>query len=129
MKTTFKPAQNLSRAAKKMFRKYAPHLESDQRLRPDNIVMFEALCEELALYFSLEVDEGEQMIDGQNGSKVINPILRERRNVLNTILTIGKEFGMTPKGLHALGMFQTDPDKPQDAIAALMSKKPKLKAV
>lgn len=128
-KIALRPSTKLSKGAKKIFRELAKVLIPDSRLRADNKIIFEALCSELDLYFTIDVPEEEMIVAGQNGSQVINPLIRERRNILTNATNLAKEFGLTPKGLHALGMFAPKEKKASDPIADMMAKRRKLKAI
>lgn len=128
-RTSLRPSLKLSKGAKKIFRELAKELTPDNRLRLDNKIIFEALCSELDLYFTIDVPEHEMIVDGQNGSKVINPLIRERRNILTNATNLAKEFGMTPKGLHALGMFAPKEETVSDPITEMITRRGKLKAV
>ena len=129
MSKKLNPSRNLAPAAKKIFRKLAPNLIADDRLKEDNVLVFEILCQEIATYFSIEVDPDKMIVNGQNGSKVINPLIRERRNIVQTITALAKEFGMTPKGLHSLGMLTKGDEKPKDPVSDMMMKRAKMKVV
>ncbi|MEL6968828.1 MAG: P27 family phage terminase small subunit [Bacteroidota bacterium] len=123
------PNKNLSRRGKQIFRQIADHLGGENLLGTHNKFFIDILAAEIEMYELMEVAPEDYISPGQKGSEVINPILRERRGTIKTILSIAREFGLTPKSLHSMGMLRPSDDVPKDPVADMMMKRAKMKVV
>ncbi|MEL6834508.1 MAG: P27 family phage terminase small subunit [Bacteroidota bacterium] len=123
------PNKKLSRRGKQIFKQIADHLAGENLLGAHNKFFIDILAAEIEMYELMKVEPDDYISPGQKGSEVINPILRERRGTISSILAIAREFGLTPKSLHSIGMLKPSDDVPKDPIAELMLNGGKLKVV
>ncbi|MEL6660309.1 MAG: P27 family phage terminase small subunit, partial [Bacteroidota bacterium] len=118
-----------SRRGKQIFKQIADHLAGENLLGAHNKFFIDILAAEIEMYELMKVEPEDYISPGQKGSEVINPILRERRGTINSILSIAREFGLTPKSLHSMGMLRPSDDVPKDPIAEMMNGRANMKVV